>query len=108
MKAEDHEELTDIYEQMQELVHRAEMIMVREGGVVYEQARGYWLASFKTALSKDHSYIGGCMFTMQDAVDHALIDDEEDEDIDDDIDEDEAEYCDDVDENDDDDLLPED
>lgn len=45
---------------------------------------------------------------MQDAVDHTLIDDEEDEDIDDDIDEDEAEYCDDADEDDDDDLLPED
>jgi hypothetical protein len=106
MKSEDHEELTEIYEQMQELVHRAEMIMVREGGIVYEQARGYWLASFKTALSKDHSYIGGCMVTMQDAVDHTLID--EDEDIDEDIDEDEAEYCDDADEDDDDDLLPED
>lgn len=99
MKAEDHEELTDIYEQMQELVHRAEMLMVREGGVVYEQARGYWLASLKTALSKDHSYIGGCMFTMQDAVDHALIDED---------DEDEAEYDDACDEDDDDDLLPED
>lgn len=99
MKAEDHEELTDIYEQMQELVHRAEMIMVRESGIVYEQARGYWLASLKTALSKDHSYIGGCMFTMQDAVDHALVDED---------DEDETEYDDACDEDDDDDLLPED
>ena len=107
MKAEDHEQLTEIYEQMQELVHRAEMIMVRESGIVYEQARGYWLASLKTALSKDHNYIGGCMFTMQDAVDHALID-EDDEDTNDSSDEDETEYDDACDEDDEDDLLPED
>ena len=108
MKAEDHEELTEIYEQMQELIHRAERIMIREGGMLYEQARGYWLASFKTALSKHHSYIGGCMFTMQDAVEHALIDEDDEDTDEDDCDEDEIEYDDASDEDDDDDLLPED
>lgn len=105
MKVEDHKELTEIYEQMQDLVRSAERIMMHEGGTIYERAIGYWLASFKTALSNNHSYIGGCMFTMQDALDHILIDGE---DTNDNSDEDEAEYDDASDEDDDDDLLPQD
>jgi len=35
----------------------------------YEQADAYWLAHIRTALDKEHGYLGGSMVTMQDTID---------------------------------------
>ena len=55
------------------------------GSVETERAK-YWHSSIMTSLDKDHSYLGGCMFTLQDSVN--LFDkDYEDEDEEDEEDE---------------------
>jgi len=36
---------------------------------LFEQADAYWLAHIRTALDKEHGYLGGSMVTMQDTID---------------------------------------
>jgi hypothetical protein len=47
--------------------------------VIYERARSYWYAHIAMALDKEHNYLGGSMFTMQDTIDdmQSYIEDEE-------------------------------
>ena len=68
MNRRDHEELTDIHEQMLELVNDVERIMRREGGIEYERAKGYWLANLKMSLTNNHGYLSNPMFNMETAI----------------------------------------
>jgi hypothetical protein len=68
MNKEDHNRLVEIQEEMLKLLDEAKRIMIREGGISYERAKDYWLASIETALTNEHNYLGGSMFTMEDAI----------------------------------------
>lgn len=68
MNSKDHEELSEIHENMLSMVHRIETILRREGGIEYERAKGYWLASIKMGLTNDHGYLAGSMFNMESAI----------------------------------------
>ena len=43
----------------------------------FQQADAYWLAHIRTALDREHGYMGGSMVTMQDTI-NALQRGEED------------------------------
>ena len=43
----------------------------------FQQADAYWLAHIRTALDREHGYLGGSMVTMQDTI-NALQGREED------------------------------
>jgi hypothetical protein len=75
MKREDIDRLEEIRDEIKELLDEATGILRRGGGITYERARSYWLAHIRTALDKDHDYLGGSMVTMQNTIDELGEDD---------------------------------
>ena len=90
MNRNDHERLTEIHGEIQELLEEARRLVQHEGGIEWERAKSYWLAHIETALSKETGYLGGSMFTMEDTL-RALEPDEGDDEGDWDDDEDSEE-----------------
>ena len=74
-------ELTEIHEQMTELVRMAERLLRQAPDLTYRRAHGYWLAQITMALSDDHDYLGRGTITMQDTIreleNDGLVGDEE-------------------------------
>lgn len=63
-------ELEDfIYETKQRLSKLDRALRQTGDERLYQRARQYWMAHIRTALDKDHSYLGSSMFTAQDAID---------------------------------------
>ena len=62
------ERLANIKDEIKELIREAKGIVRFKGGITYERARSYWLAHIIMALDKDHEFLGGSMFTMQDTI----------------------------------------
>ncbi len=58
--------LQEIKEQMLELLEEATSIIPE--GITKERARLYWYAHIKTAILKEHEYLGGSMVTMDDTI----------------------------------------
>jgi hypothetical protein len=48
-----------------------------DDGFPYQQADAYWLAHIRTALDREHGYLGGSMVTMQDTIDALERDDQD-------------------------------
>jgi len=73
------ERLMEIKEEMLELLREANSLL--RDAPMYDRAKGYWIAHIRTALDKDHGYMGGSMCTFQDTIEefehYAYGDDEE-------------------------------
>lgn len=61
------QELQEIKDEMLELLARARKLV--EGTEQEGSAKAYWLAHIRTALDKEHNYLGGSMCTMQEDID---------------------------------------
>ncbi len=73
MNTELRERLNEIKEQMLELLDEAKNLIPE--GMTKERARCYWYAHIKTALLKEHEYLGGSLVTMEDTINE--LDEEE-------------------------------
>lgn len=69
--------LEEIKADMDELLRKAERAL--RGSSEESCAKGYWWAHIRTALDKEHGYLGGSMTTMQDTIDTLREDEDEDE-----------------------------
>ena len=76
-KAEVKEKLNEIKEQMLELLDEAKDLIPE--GMAKERARCYWYAHIKTALLKEHEYLGGSLVTMDDTISELDEETEEEE-----------------------------
>lgn len=65
-KKEKAERLQEIREQMLELLEEAKNIIPE--GMAKERAKCYWYAHIKTAILKEHEYLGGSMVTMEETI----------------------------------------
>lgn len=69
MTNEDLERLTEIKDEIQELVEEAKGILPCGTGLT-GRAESYWIPHILTALEKNNGgYLGGSMTTMQDTID---------------------------------------
>jgi len=76
-RTEIQERLIEIKEQMLELLDEAKDLIPE--GITKERANCYWYAHIKTAILKDHEYLGGSLVTMEHTI-NEINPDEEDED----------------------------
>lgn len=76
-KTEITERLTEIKEQMLELLDEAKDIIPE--GMAKERAKCYWYAHIKTALLKEHEYLGGSLVTMDDTINEISEEESEEE-----------------------------
>jgi len=76
-KTEITERLTEIKEQMLELLDEAKNIIPE--GMAKERAKCYWYAHIKTALLKEHEYLGGSLVTMDDTINEISEEESEEE-----------------------------
>ncbi|MDO3514884.1 hypothetical protein Q3P06_23620 [Ralstonia pseudosolanacearum] len=74
------EELTEIKEQMLELIQSARGLL-KAGGLrsALDRAEDYWLAQLTMAISDDHGYLGRSGCTLQDTIEEIESDEEEDD-----------------------------
>lgn len=75
--AEAIERLTEIKEQMLELLEEAKDLLPE--GMTKERAKCYWYAHIKTAILKEHEFLGGSMVTVDDTISELGEDSEEEE-----------------------------
>ena len=75
--AEAIERLTEIKEQMLELLEEAKDLLPE--GMTKERAKCYWYAHIKTAILKEHDFLGGSMVTVDDTISELGEDSEEEE-----------------------------
>ncbi|MBE2188033.1 MAG: hypothetical protein KIT33_07950 [Candidatus Kapabacteria bacterium] len=75
--AEAIERLTEIKEQMLELLEEAKDLLPE--GMTKERAKCYWYAHIKTAILKEHEFLGGSLLTVDDTISELGEDSEEDE-----------------------------
>jgi hypothetical protein len=68
IKMKDVLRLQDIKDEIKELVYEAQDLIPRDT-IEFSRAKSYWLPHILMALDKDHDYLGGSMFTMQETVD---------------------------------------
>lgn len=64
--AEAIERLTEIKEQMLELLEEAKDLLPE--GMPKERAKCYWYAHIKTAILKEHEFLGGSLVTVDDTI----------------------------------------
>lgn len=64
------ERLQEIREHMLELLEEAKNIIPE--GMAKERAKCYWYAHIKTAILKEHEYLGGSMITMEETIEEIL------------------------------------
>ena len=76
-KTEITERLTEIKEQMLELLDEAKDIIPE--GMAKERAKCYWYAHIKTALLKEHEYLGGSLVKMDDTINEISEEESEEE-----------------------------
>ncbi|GAB1372817.1 hypothetical protein MASR1M45_28800 [Candidatus Kapaibacterium sp.] len=75
--AEAIERLTEIKEQMLELLEEAKDLLPE--GMTKERAKCYWYAHIKTAILKEHEFLGGSLVTVDDTISELGEVSEEDE-----------------------------
>ena len=68
-------ELADHLNEAEQLIREAATL--RGEQLIFERAKGYWMAQIKMALSDDHDYLGGASVTFADTIKE--IRDEEDD-----------------------------
>ena len=63
------ERLKEIKDELKELVGEAEGLVRHLGrGMSFERARSYWIPHLRMAIDKDHDFLGGSMYTMEDTI----------------------------------------
>ncbi|CAH0443911.1 hypothetical protein [Ralstonia pseudosolanacearum] len=63
------EELTEIQQQMLELIENARGLLKAGGfGSALDRAEDYWIAHLTCAISHDHGYLGRSGCTLQDTI----------------------------------------
>lgn len=62
------EELTEIKNQIKNLLDEARVLIKNTDYNAWERARKYWYAHIITALDDDHNYLGSSSVTMQDTI----------------------------------------
>ncbi len=75
MNTETTERLNELKEQMLELLEEAKDLIPE--GMAKERAKCYWYAHIKTALLKEHEYLGGSLVTMEDTINELIEETEE-------------------------------
>lgn len=75
--AEAIDRLTEIKEQMLELLEEAKDLLPE--GMTKERAKCYWYAHIKTAILKEHEFLGGSLVTVDDTISELGEDSKEDE-----------------------------
>jgi len=75
--AEAIDRLTEIKEQMLELLEEAKDLLPE--GMTKERAKCYWYAHIKTALLKEHEFLGGSLVTVDDTISELGEDSKENE-----------------------------
>ncbi|MBI4471434.1 MAG: hypothetical protein HY646_02125 [Acidobacteria bacterium] len=68
MKRDDIDRLKEIQTELLDLLDEAKQILRREGGMVYERARSYWLAHATMAITKESEWLGGSLINMDDTL----------------------------------------
>lgn len=64
------DELREIQQAILEKVEEAKYLLVEAGlNGSLEQAESYWMPHIICAVTKDHSYLGGSMYTLEDSID---------------------------------------
>ena len=77
-RTEAAEILMDAKETIEEALEQARTALrALDDDFAFQQADAYWLAHIRTALDREHGYMGGSMVTMQDTI-YALDGAEED------------------------------
>ncbi len=59
-------EMNDHIGEVDALVREAATL--RDEPIIYDRAKGYWMAQIKMAVSDDHDYIGGASITFADTI----------------------------------------
>jgi hypothetical protein len=72
------ERLNEIRIEIKELILESMDLIGSECEFELKRAEGYWASQMLMALDEDHSYLGGCMVTMDDTINN-LSETEEDE-----------------------------
>ena len=68
-RTEAAEILLDAKEAIEEALDQARTALRAVGDdFPFQQADAYWLAHIRTALDREHGYLGGSMVTMQDTM----------------------------------------
>jgi hypothetical protein len=62
------EELDDIKDGFLELVERAEAALRDAPESARARAQCYWVAHIRTAIDREHSYLGGSLVTMDETI----------------------------------------
>jgi hypothetical protein len=68
-------ELQEIKEQMLDLLEEAKDLLPE--GITKERAKSYWYAHIKTALLKEHEFLGGSLVTVDDTIEELNEESEE-------------------------------
>lgn len=75
--AETIERLTEIKEQMLELLEEAKDLLPED--ICKERAKCYWYVHIKTAILKEHDFLGGSLVTVDDTISELGEESEEEE-----------------------------
>ena len=78
------ERLIEIKEEFFELLSEARELF--QGTDEFDRATSYWMAHIRTALDKEHHYLGGSFITMEDSI-NSLKREEYEEELEEDDDE---------------------
>jgi ElaB/YqjD/DUF883 family membrane-anchored ribosome-binding protein len=68
MREIDVERLQEIQAEIKSLLEESEEIVRSSTDMVYQRAKGHWIAQIETALSNDHRFLGNCMCSMQSTI----------------------------------------
>ena len=86
MRAEDHERLVEIKDEMKNMLEEAkELIRRNASDWVYNRAKSYWIGHIAMALDEEHDFMGSDGVTFQNTIDEVEVEGnmEDEEDIDD-------------------------
>lgn len=73
------DQLRDIQLELIDLLDQADRLLRNAPSITRERAQSYWLAHARMALTKNHSFLGGSMFDMEDTINELDSTDEEDD-----------------------------
>jgi len=68
VKEEDIDRLSEIRDEMLDLVEEAKGIMSSIEDIVGDRAKSYWIPQLIMGLTTNHNYLGGSMCTMEDTI----------------------------------------
>lgn len=74
MRAEDHERLVEIKDEMKNMLEEAkELIRRNASDWVYQRAKSYWIGHIAQALDDESDYMGSATVTFQNTIDEIQV-----------------------------------